>query len=227
MAENQRSTAHNLESAGALLIAEAVEEILPLIKRIAADEPMRFSMIAAAAAITDGQGTTRIADAITGESQCGERLINLRAARPDDDAMLWLWRNELSTRAHSRTTAPVIWPVHQAWWKRATESADQRFLIAEADGRAVGMLRFGKVGAGEFEVSINLAPWARGLGLGERILDQGCRTFRAQIGPSPLVASIHRGNSASRRIFERVGFARVEGQCGSSFERYELLEGMA
>lgn len=222
MADNQRLASKNLERAGAILLADSAEAIPPLIGRLANDDELRTSMIAAAAAIADGRGTEVVAGAMSGE--LGEDELNLRAARPDDSHMVWLWRNDFGTRMFSQTTAPVPWPDHKIWWDKAINSPEQHILIAVAAGVPVAMVRFDRADASAFEVSVNLAPSARGSGLGGRILAQACSAFRAEREGVRLLATIHPDNSASRSIFERVGFTRSGALSNPPFDGYVLAE---
>jgi L-amino acid N-acyltransferase YncA len=227
LADNQRLAARNLEKAGASLTAESPDEIPVLVERLADDEPLRLSMIAAAAAVTDGNGARRVAKAMIGPSPKLLNELSFRPARADDSRTVWVWRNDHMTRTFSQTTTPVPWPDHKAWWDKAVTSADRQFLIAEAGGVPVAALRFDKVEDDhEFEVSINLAPSARGSGLGGRVLAEACRSFRQDNPTADLVATIHEQNPASRRIFEKIGFRRVGALSKPPFERYVLHEGM-
>ena len=42
----------------------------------------------------------------------------------------------------SKTSDPVSWPTHRAWFEIALVDPDRRVLIGEADGEPVGVLRF-------------------------------------------------------------------------------------
>jgi len=227
LAENQRLAATNLERAGAAFLAESPEVIPALFRRMADDERMRLSMIAAAAAVTDGNGARRIAEAMIGQTPEIDNEPTIRPATPEDSRMVWLWRNDDMTRTLSQTRAPIPWPDHRSWWDKTLASTDRQLLIAEVRSVAVAALRFDHVGEDEFEVSINLAPSARGSGLGGRILAEACKTFEEKRAPVSLTATIHTENPASRRIFEKVGFVRADALSNSPFERYVLPKGMA
>jgi UDP-2,4-diacetamido-2,4,6-trideoxy-beta-L-altropyranose hydrolase len=224
LADNQRLAAENLEKAGAVVLARSSEDILPLLQSLLRNEQRRFSMIAAAAAITDGNGTQLVVEVVT-ERTSKEAQLALRPARLDDSQIVWLWRNDYKTRRSSQTNEPIPWPDHASWWPKALESADRHLFIAELAGVPVAFLRFDRAGEGEFEVSINLAPSARGSGLGGRILADGCSAFRKEKRPVKLLATINRDNPASLNIFGKLGFVRSGALSNSDFERYELAEG--
>jgi UDP-2,4-diacetamido-2,4,6-trideoxy-beta-L-altropyranose hydrolase len=224
VADNQRLGAENLQRAGAALLARSPDDVPPLFQRLE-DDRARASMIAAAAAITDGNGTRIVAEALRKECLPNDNKLRLRAAESTDSQAVWLWRNDWMTRMQSQTTAPVPWPNHKDWWDGALESGERHIVIAEFGGVPVATVRFDQVDEGGFEVSINLAPSARGSGLGGRILAEACGAFRNQHGAPRLLATIHPGNPASRRIFEKLGFARSGALSNSAFERYELPQG--
>jgi L-amino acid N-acyltransferase YncA len=224
MAENQRLAAENLERAGAVAVAPKWEDILPLLQQLLSDDERRLSMLAAAAAITDGHGTQLIADALTGRALTDAQL-RLRRAAPEDSRTVWLWRNDYRTRSSSQTKEPIPWLDHARWWREAFQSADRHLMIAELAGQPVAFVRFDRVGESDFEVSINLAPSARGSGLGAQTLADACGAFRKEHGPVKLLATIHRDNAASRNIFGKLGFTRAGALSNSGFERYELAEG--
>jgi UDP-2,4-diacetamido-2,4,6-trideoxy-beta-L-altropyranose hydrolase len=224
LAENQRLAADNLQRAGAVALADSADQVGALLGRLMDDEGSRLSMIAAAAAITDGNGAKRVSGAMTELAPASDDEPTLRSAKPDDSRTVWLWRNDPVTRAFSQAAAAVPWPDHAAWWQRTLGSTDRQLLIAEVAGEPVAAVRFDRVGDGGFEVSINLAPSARKSGFGGRILGEACRTFRAQHGSVRLVATIHRDNPASCRIFEKLGFVRSGALSNPAFERYVFAE---
>jgi L-amino acid N-acyltransferase YncA len=135
--------------------------------------------------------------------------LTLRPAVPADARLVWAWRNDPVSRAASRDTAEIAWERHARWFPDALES--RRMLIGEAGGAAVGLVRFDPGADGVHRVSVNLAPEARGRGLGGRLLAAACSTI-----DGPLAAEIREGNAASERIFLACGFRKVgrEGEFG-------------
>lgn len=226
LAANQRLLAANLERAGAVLVAADETQVADGLRRLCGDERLRMGMIAAAAAVTDGLGAQRVADAMLGPGAQRQADLRIRPAAASDSRAVWLWRNDPATRAASQTCAPVAWPDHAGWWARALASPDREILIAEAGGEPAAMVRFDRCPAPDegFEVSINLRPDARGGGLGAAVLEAACQHFLARRGGIRLVATIHRDNLASRRVFERVGFVRETGLGETGFERYSRGE---
>ena len=99
----------------------------------------------------------------------------------------------------SRTSDEVSWETHQNWFAKALADPRRTILVGEIDGKPVGMVRLDH--DGETEVSINVAPLQRGLGVGRALLE-------AALGNAsgPLVAEVRADNAASRSLFEGVGF---------------------
>jgi RimJ/RimL family protein N-acetyltransferase len=190
-------------------------------------------MIAAAAAVTDGGGTSRVAALLEDKEQARAgwtaRDLRFRDAGDEDVEMIWLWRNEPATRAMSQSRDPVIWPQHRSWFDRVKGSNDVILLIAEAEAEPIAVLRFDRLSDFDqaFEVSINIRPDRRGGGVGRIVLDEGCRFLFRTKGPARLEAMISDCNPASRRIFESLGFSRQERLGEQAFARYVRPEGAA
>lgn len=135
-----------------------------------------------------------------------------------DSKLIWTWRNDPSTRQMSRTTEPIAWDQHAAWYART----EARIVMALVDGERVGMLRFDVIEPGVAEVSINLDPARRGQRLGEPILAAGCAWGFAALDLSWIRAEVKAENAASIKIFERVGFVLDWHHDGSGMRSYQL-----
>lgn len=132
--------------------------------------------------------------------------MEFRKAEMGDSADLLLWRLDPVTIANSLTKAGVSAVDHHAWITRVLSSPDFILLIAEQKGEKLGMVRFNRDKDGSWEVSINLNPAARGRGLGAQILAGAVEAgFTGPTRPV-LTAQVRQGNTASWKIFERVGF---------------------
>ena len=131
--------------------------------------------------------------------------LHIRAADVCDARDVWTWRNDAATRSASRETAPVPWPEHEAWFTRALAEPTKTLLIGvDPDTREkVGLVRFDLLESGERLVGINIAPDRRGRGYGRRLLAEA---LQRQAGA--LVAEVRTENTASVRLFEKLGFRR-------------------
>jgi RimJ/RimL family protein N-acetyltransferase len=142
--------------------------------------------------------------------------MQFRRADAADCLDLLAWRNDPVSVAASLTGSSVKEADHRTWFARVCAAPDHILLIAERDGEKIGMVRFDRAGE-EWEVSINLAPQARGRGLASRVLSGGISAAFPSDRPRPLlIARVKRDNPASWRIFGTCGFVeeRVEDELG-------------
>jgi spore coat polysaccharide biosynthesis predicted glycosyltransferase SpsG len=167
------------------------------------DAGKRKALAAKARSAVDGRGTERILDAIENKL-CGSPVV--RAATAADSPLLLAWRNDPGTREWSRTTAPVTPAEHETWLTRTLADPDRRLLIAEHNREPVGTVRFDRDDTG-WEVSITLAPEARGHRLAGKVLLAAERTVR----PATIRANVHRDNVASLALFRNAGYRRASG----------------
>jgi L-amino acid N-acyltransferase YncA len=86
---------------------------------------------------------------------------------------------------------------------------DRLLLVAEHDRKPVGTVRFDRAGAA-WEVSITVAPRARGLRLAGPILLAAERA----LGPATVRANVHRDNARSIALFRDAGY-RTESTDGA------------
>ncbi|MGH3426494.1 MAG: GNAT family N-acetyltransferase, partial [Mycobacteriales bacterium] len=87
---------------------------------------------------------------------------------------------------------------------------DRLPLVAELHGKAVGMLRYDRLdGSNRWEVSINLSPAHRGLGLAAPIVRVGHLWLRQRFARATLVAETRASNEAMLRTFARCGYREI------------------
>jgi RimJ/RimL family protein N-acetyltransferase len=145
--------------------------------------------------------------------------MEFRRADEGDCLDLLAWRNDPLSVAASLTGSPVAEADHRAWFSRICASPACILLIAEHEGEKTGMVRFDS-GNGQWEVSINLAPQARGRGIAAQVLAGAIEAAFAPDRPRPpLVARVKRDNPPSWRIFTRCGFAVEREENGVGYFR--------
>lgn len=132
--------------------------------------------------------------------------MTLRPATADDARLLHEWANDPETRAQSFTTDPIPWDGHVAWFGRVLADPDRCLWLLENYGQSVGSIRFDAEN-GRALVSVQIAPQARGQGLGKRIVGEASALYRSATG-RVLDAEIKPGNAASIRAFEAAGYQR-------------------
>jgi len=139
--------------------------------------------------------------------------LRLRPASSADRERLFAWRNDLVSRANSRSSDPLDASEHAAWFERTLAASDRMIFIAEvADAESpVGMVRADAAaeGGSPWTLSWIIAPEHRGRGLLAPMLARALETTRA-----PARAIIRRGNEASERGAARVGFTLVRTEDG-------------
>lgn len=152
-------------------------------------------------------------------------LGRLRLAEERDADALLAWRNDPETRRWSRNTGEVALADHLAWLRGVLASGDRLLLVGESEGtERVGMVRFDRIGAEEWEVSIAVAPEHRGRGLAGPLLAEGERQLCLRRSPGTVLATVHRDNVASVSLFRSAGYQQdgttpAEGT-GTGFLRF-------
>ena len=87
----------------------------------------------------------------------------------------------------------------------------RRLYVVACGATPLGTCRFDE-GAAAAVVSITMAPQARGLGLGRRVLLDSIARVRQDGLEVDLNAQIKHGNAASLRLFTSCGFKEVAGE---------------
>jgi RimJ/RimL family protein N-acetyltransferase len=131
--------------------------------------------------------------------------LSLRQAQLEDAPVLLQWRNDDEVRAASFNQSLVAPDEHTAWLRRLIRDPDRSLFVVLEDGEAVGEVRLDHRGGGIAEVSIVLAPEARGRRLGPVVLDHAAAEAARQ-EQDELRARVRPENSRSLRAFEAAGF---------------------
>jgi UDP-2,4-diacetamido-2,4,6-trideoxy-beta-L-altropyranose hydrolase len=220
IADNQRTVAARLGEAGASLGVDAPEDVAAGVLSLLADAPRRARMTAAAAAVTSGQGAALVADEMLRDaaaSQGAPARWTLRGAGPGDSELIWLWRNDPVMRAMAKTSEPIAWTDHAAWFDRMLSAAASSLYLIEVECGPAAMVRFDALD-GKAAVSINVNPDMRGRGIGLRSLLLACERYAAEAAPSAVVAEVRVENEPSLRLFRAAGF--VEHSTDAGFVRW-------
>jgi len=136
-------------------------------------------------------------------------VVKLRPVVDADCKLLWRWANDPTARAASFDPRPIAWGEHVAWFRARRSDGHSRIYVIEDSGQPVGVVRFALEGPGEAVVSINIAPAARGRGIGPDALRQACALVFEEDAVSAVTAYIKPENAASLRAFEQAGFAHT------------------
>ncbi len=136
--------------------------------------------------------------------------VTLRPAVTSDGDRLIMWRNDEATRKASISSEPVARADHDAWLARSLDSKDRALFIAEHDGRPVGTARLDRdvvrgISSEVWEVSLTIAPEARGKGLATSLLVAVGMAARER-GAAMLLARLKPENLKSRAAFAGAGY---------------------
>jgi predicted dehydrogenase/RimJ/RimL family protein N-acetyltransferase len=155
-------------------------------------------------------GVMAVIDAARASHAGGRRVavgLALRAATADDSDRVLAWRNDPASVAASLTGAAD--PAgHAAWFAGVLTDPARTLWIAEEHGAPVASVRVDRDegAAGTAEISIALAPEARGRRLATPILDLAAAASSA-LGIDRLRATIRPENAPSLRAFRAAGYA--------------------
>jgi RimJ/RimL family protein N-acetyltransferase len=134
--------------------------------------------------------------------------LNIRPADAGDARRIWEWANDPAARANSFRPAPIPWEAHLAWYQGRLADPGTRIWILEADGAAVGQIRYERDDRGRAaEISFTVGAAHRGRGYGAALVGLTRDLAVAELGVEELVAISFAENEASRRVFLRAGFA--------------------
>lgn len=189
---------------------QSLEERIGLLADLLESPESLAETAAALKRIVDGLGSWRIVTSweqlLSTPPQVGPRTaLSARPAMIDDGQKLFEWRNDPTVRLNSRSRGEIDRGSHDEWLARSLEDPDRLLLMIESDGMPVATCRWDRRSADAWEISITVAPEMRGRGVAASAV-QAAESALAELPPIRLVAVVHRGNEASRRLFERAGY---------------------
>jgi RimJ/RimL family protein N-acetyltransferase len=135
--------------------------------------------------------------------------VTLRPVASEDSADLLAWRNDPLTRSNSRSTDAVTQQEHAAWLSRVLAEANRQVWIAMEGDDKVGTTSAVLHEDGAVEVSVTVAPAARGRRLAAVLVAAAVEAVRDLWPTARIRAEIKPANTASRRAFEACGFEQV------------------
>ena len=138
----------------------------------------------------------------------------LRPARATDSSVLFMWNNALrSCNLALSGSEPIERAAHEAWFVSRLNDLDCRICIVEYAGKSVGMVRLeGEAeDAGEtVAVSVYIAREARRTGLASAAIERALHEAAHERGALTAIARVRPENTASRRLFEGLGFTAAD-----------------
>jgi len=146
--------------------------------------------------------------------------LKLRSAKLFDKEKTYEWANDPLVRKFSFNNDPVSFENHLKWFMERLNSNHCAYYILEIEENAVGSIRF-DIEKNTAKINYLIDPEFTGKGLGTRILKEGIDRLRSE---KPSVRIIYgfviKGNLASIKIFEKLGFKMVlENGSSLKFEK--------
>jgi len=138
--------------------------------------------------------------------------ILFRFATPSDADRLLRWRNDPVTREAAFSSDEVTLEEHRAWLARTLKNPQRLLLIGMTRSfAALCQVRFDRSDDGRSaEISITIAPEARGKGYGSSAIAGAVGAYLANFDVKHIIARVKPSNPTSRRVFERAGFVLAE-----------------
>lgn len=134
--------------------------------------------------------------------------LRLRKVKAEDVRLVFDWANDPETRRNAFNPNEIPWESHVAWFNKRVDSPVCRIFILEQDNIAAGVIRFDKDDDDMLTISYSIDKNMRGKGLGKSIVVLGLEAVKGW-GRS-IKALVKPDNPASIRVFESLGFSRVQ-----------------
>lgn len=135
----------------------------------------------------------------------------LRNLRPEDAAAICRWRNDIRCSRFQRWEATSQEAVRRLTEKHRrdvflSEQEEQRYAICTRDQAPVGDLTLFYTAGDCITLGITVAPEYQRKGIAREILSAVIGAARVRYPALELVALVHPENTASRSLFEGLGF---------------------
>lgn len=145
--------------------------------------------------------------------------IILRDAEERDIETTFMWANDKVTRQNSFNSSPIEFSDHSKWFSQKLKQSSSHYLIAEADGKEAGLIRFDTLD-GMTTIGILIDNKFRGKGLAPVFLKKSCEEFR-KTSANVIIAFIKKENKASIKSFEKAGFLLKRDTVINNCEAFE------
>ncbi|MEO5338929.1 MAG: UDP-2,4-diacetamido-2,4,6-trideoxy-beta-L-altropyranose hydrolase [Magnetococcus sp. MYC-9] len=214
LADNQRSIARLLAERGvARLLGEAAEvsaaQITQAVRALMQEPSVCRQMQSRAASLCDGLGVHRVAMTLLPRLAKDGKPLGLRPVTLADARQIWEWQRHPDTRRWARNPAVPEYEAHCQWLVERLQDGHDLLHMITHDQQPAGVLRLCRlpeeVGQ-RHEISIYLAPDRYRLGIASGALQLG----RMLLPDAELLAEVLEGNTASRALFESLGYVQQQ-----------------
>jgi UDP-2,4-diacetamido-2,4,6-trideoxy-beta-L-altropyranose hydrolase len=223
IAENQELIAKELRSKNIAEIVEIAdlknqEDFVKLIRNFLKSSDIRSSFSKKMAHSNDGEGTSRIINAM-----CSNK-ITLRKAILSDCKKIWLWINDPLVRSVSFHPNLIPLEHHAEWFSSALRDPNLVYFIAEdKNAQQIGQARF-QIEAKHAVISVLLDPKYRGLSLGSILIRDATEKVFLETKIEKINAFIKIGNETSRRAFKKAGYRELGLNVNNGENAYHLIK---
>lgn len=213
VAENQRTIASTLHELGivkwighhdSVEESELVSEIGKVLKL---DDLSDWSQ--RCAAFIDGHGVDRVASVIL---LGNNTKLKIRLARLDDEDMLLEWANDSAVRENSFSKKQIDSNTHKIWFQSRLRRIDncKIFIVESETDFPIGQVRFELI-HDRWEIDFSIALFARGRGLGKRVLVEAMQALSKDHPSAKFIARVKNENINSQKVFEELGYIKRLG----------------
>jgi UDP-2,4-diacetamido-2,4,6-trideoxy-beta-L-altropyranose hydrolase len=170
--------------------------------------------------LVDAKGAERIASYLLVNSHT---QLKTRIATKDDEELLLRWSNDSLVRKNALNPKIINSEEHHKWFeKRLYDASSCKIFIIETEkGFPIGNVRF-ELADESWEISFALDPFARGKGLGNKMVETSIKAFQEYNSKALLIGRVKKDNLPSKKIFENMAFTISESTDEESFYRYFL-----
>jgi UDP-2,4-diacetamido-2,4,6-trideoxy-beta-L-altropyranose hydrolase len=160
--------------------------------------------------LVDGLGARRVAAQM-------DNGIWVRPACAADMETYLKWVNDPDVRCESVQQSVVTPGEHASWFERRLEDSRTQMFVACNQAALIGQVRLEENTGGQWEVDFSVDAGHRGKGLGFEILRLAFGHMKTHADPT-IVARVKKGNLASQRCFQKLGFDLTNGTTSDLLE---------
>jgi UDP-2,4-diacetamido-2,4,6-trideoxy-beta-L-altropyranose hydrolase len=213
LADNQEDIAAELDARGAVrwlghYNTVSVAYLASSLKSLVNEASLKEWSVTCSSLI-DGKGAYRVSEILALSSASS---LSLHLANEADEKFLLNLANDPLVRENAFVSNQISSEEHRCWFYSRLKNPDRsRIYIARtSEGVPVGQVRLERLDFMTWELHYSLAAYARGHGLGQALIRQALGLAKEFVSTSTVLAKVKRGNSASLRVFEKLGFKSTE-----------------
>lgn len=140
--------------------------------------------------------------------------LSLRKATQEDVSLTFDWANHSETRQYSFSKEWFNLDTHTSWFTSKISNPDCLYKILDDNGLPVGSIRL-DIKEQEGIISYLIAPGHKGRGFGNKIVQMFLSDLKNEgIGVKKVVGLVQTDNIASIKIFESLGFHKIQHDNG-------------